>query len=148
MALQEKVMDLSVKGMNLGHRFIRGITGGRVLSSVSGMPVVELRTIGRKSGQQRSCLLTAPIHDENRVLGAIASKGGDDRHPDWYRNLVAEPNVEVVIEGTTRQMRARTASAAEKKELWPQVVAAYKSYASYQRRTDRDIPVVILEPRS
>ncbi|MFH5210533.1 nitroreductase/quinone reductase family protein [Antrihabitans sp. NCIMB 15449] len=129
MALQEKVMDLSVKGMNLGHRFIRGITGGRVLSSVSGMPVVELRTIGRKSGQQRSCLLTAPIHDENRVLGAIASKGGDDRHPDWYR-------------------RARTASAAEKKELWPQVVAAYKSYASYQRRTDRDIPVVILEPRS
>jgi deazaflavin-dependent oxidoreductase (nitroreductase family) len=91
-------------------------------------------------------LLTAPVHDEQRTV-LVASKGGDDRHPDWYRNLVAEPDVEITVNGTTRPMRARTATAAEKAELWPAIVAAFSGYAAYQRRTDRDIPVVILEPR-
>ena len=77
----------------------------------------------------------------------VASKGGDDRHPDWYHNLVDQPDVEVTIDGETTPMRARTADPAEKAALWPTIVAAYKGYAGYQRRTERDIPVVICEPR-
>ncbi len=108
---------------------------------------VELHTTGRKSGSRRSCMLTAPIHDEQRTV-LVASKGGDDRDPDWYGNLVAEPDIELTIAGTTRPMRASTASAEEKAELWPQIVSAYKGYAGYQSRTTRDIPVVICEPRT
>jgi deazaflavin-dependent oxidoreductase (nitroreductase family) len=77
----------------------------------------------------------------------VASKGGDDRDPDWYRNLLAHPEIELTMAGRRRPMRARRASPAEKAELWPQVVAAYHGYAGYQRRTERDIPLVICEPR-
>jgi deazaflavin-dependent oxidoreductase (nitroreductase family) len=110
------------------------------------MPAVELHTTGRKSGQRRTVILTAPIHDEDRIV-VIASKGGDDRHPDWYTNLVAQPDVEITRDGITKPYRARTATAEEKAEMWPTVVRSYKGYAGYQKRTDRDIPVVICEPR-
>jgi deazaflavin-dependent oxidoreductase (nitroreductase family) len=110
------------------------------------MPVVELHTIGRKSGQTRVTVLTAPIHDETKVV-LVASKGGDDRDPQWYRNLTAQPDVEVLIEGKLRRLRVHTASAAEKAELWPQILRAYKGYGGYQKKAARDIPVVICEPR-
>ena len=74
-------------------------------------------------------------------------EGGDDRHPQWYGNLTANPDVEITIRGETRKLRARTATPAEKAELWPQIVSAYKGYGGYQKKTDRDIPVVICEPR-
>ena len=140
-------MDLTVKGMNLLHRGLLKISGGRVGGNLLGMPAVELHTTGRKSGQRRSVMLTAPIHEPDRIV-LIASKGGDDRHPDWYHNIVAEPDVEVTEGSTTRLMRARTATADEKAEMWPTIVAAYKGYAGYQKRTERDIPVVICEPRT
>ena len=76
----------------------------------------------------------------------VASKGGDDRHPEWYRNLVAHPSVELTIGGVARRMTARTAGADERAELWPRVIAAYHGYAVYQRRTTREIPLVICEP--
>jgi deazaflavin-dependent oxidoreductase (nitroreductase family) len=110
------------------------------------MPAVELHTTGSKTGQPRSTMLTSPVHDEQRVV-LVASKGGADRDPQWYRNLTKNPDVELTIKGDTRKMRARTASAAEKEVLWPQIVSAYKGYAGYQTKTDRDIPVVICEPR-
>jgi len=77
----------------------------------------------------------------------VPSKGGDDRDPDWFRNAMAHPEVELTMTGRRRPMLARRASAAEKAELWPRVVAAYRGYDSYQRQTKRDIPLVILEPR-
>ena len=77
----------------------------------------------------------------------VASKGGADRDPDWYRNLVAHPEIELTMAGRSRPMRARPATAAEKAELWPLVIAAYQGYDGYQRRTQRDIPLVICEPR-
>jgi deazaflavin-dependent oxidoreductase (nitroreductase family) len=110
------------------------------------MPVVDLHTTGRKSGLPRSTMLTAPVIDGDRVV-LVASKGGDDRDPDWYRNLMAHPEVELTMGSRRRPMLARQASAAEKAELWPRVVAAYQGYGGYQRRTERDIPLVILEPR-
>ena len=70
-----------------------------------------------------------------------------DHHPLWYRNLVAQPEVEVQIGADLRAMTAHTASPAEKAQLWPKVVAVYRDYADYQKRTTRDIPVVILTPR-
>ena len=131
--------------MNLTHQVILRLTGGRVLSSAFGMPAVMLETTGRKSGLARRTMLTAPVVDGDRVV-LVASKGGDHRDPDWYQNLVADPNVTVTIRGHARHMRARVASSAEKAELWPRIVGAYRGYAGYQRRTTRDIPVVICEP--
>jgi deazaflavin-dependent oxidoreductase (nitroreductase family) len=148
MAEQSKpLVDAGFKLMNATHRAALFVTGGRFPNKLFGMAPVELRTTGRKSGQSRLTMLTSPIHDENRVV-LVASKGGDDRDPQWYRNLTANPEVEVTIEGSTRKMRARTASAEEKAALWPDIVAAYRGYDSYQKRAHRDIPVVICEPAS
>jgi len=143
---RNKLVDVGFKIMNGAHRGIFAATDGRFPRSLLGMPAVELRTTGRKSGQTRTTMLTSPIHDDARVV-LVASKGGDDRDPQWYRNLLANPDVEILIDGATRTMRARTASPEEKAALWPDIVAAYKYYDSYQKRTDRDIPVVICEPR-
>jgi hypothetical protein len=126
MDMQQYLADVSLKTMSRVHRAIVHLSGGQLLGSAFGMPVVELHTTGRKSGRPRSTMLTAPVVDGDRVV-LVASKGGDDRDPDWYRNLMA--------------------SATEKAELWPRVVAAYQGYGGYQRRTERDIPLVILEPR-
>lgn len=128
------------------HRMVFRATKGMVLGSFGGMPAVELTTTGRKTGKERSTMLTAPIAEDERVV-LVASWGGDDRHPTWYLNLRDHPEVELTAKGTHRLMRARTASAEEKAELWPDIVAQYKGYAGYQEKTDRDIPVVILEPR-
>lgn len=146
MSHRSSLADIGFKAMSLAHRAILHATGGRVLGSAFGMPVVELRTVGRRSGLPRTTMLTAPVIDGDRVV-LVASKGGDDRDPDWYRNLVAHPEVELAIAGQHRLMRARPASPDERAELWPKVVAAYSGYAGYQRRTRRDIPVVICEPR-
>lgn len=138
--------DAGAKLMNCAHRAVLTLSGNRLLAKPFGMALVELHTTGRKSGLPRSCYLTSPVHDSRRVV-LVASKGGDDRNPDWYRNLQANPDCAVVIDGQRHQMHARTATAAEKAELWPKIVSAYSGYADYQRRTSRDIPVVICEPR-
>jgi deazaflavin-dependent oxidoreductase (nitroreductase family) len=128
-----------------GHRALLTLTGGRFPKKVAGMQAVELHTIGRKTGQRRATLLTSPLYDEDRVV-LVASKGGHSDDPIWYKNLVANPEVEITVGDRTRTMRARTATPDEKATLWPQLVKVYKGYASYQRNTTRDIPVVICEP--
>jgi deazaflavin-dependent oxidoreductase (nitroreductase family) len=130
-----------------GHRLLLKLSGGRFPRTVLGMTPVELRTIGRKSGEWRATLLTAPICEDDRVV-VVASKGGSQDHPQWYKNLAANPDVEVTIDDVTRSMHARTASPEEKATLWPRIVGAYKGYEGYQRNTTRDIPVVICEPRA
>lgn len=110
------------------------------------MPAVELHTIGRVSGLRRSTMLTSPVHRDGRWV-LVASKGGDDRDPEWYLNLVANPDVELTVRGVTHDMTARTATPAEKAELWPQITKVNPGYAGYQRKTEREIPVVICEER-
>ena len=146
MALTESLKDLQMKGMNAVHKTVLKLSGGRLLNSFGTMPVVELHTTGRTSGKRRSTMLTAPIHDDDTYV-LVASKGGDDRDPDWYRNLVADPDIELTVDGKTLQMRARIASSEEKVEMWPRIVEAYTGYAGYQKKTDRNIPVVVCEPR-
>jgi deazaflavin-dependent oxidoreductase (nitroreductase family) len=137
---------------DIGARIVTGFHGavfrmsnGRLANRGFGMPVLELTTTGRKTGKRRTTMLTSPVQDGAKVV-VVASYGGDDRHPTWFLNLRDDPKVEITMNGQTRAMRARIASPEEKAELWPRVVAAYKGYAQYQERTDRDIPLVILEP--
>jgi deazaflavin-dependent oxidoreductase (nitroreductase family) len=144
MKLRNRLADTSMVAMNLLHRAVLKLTGGKLGWKLGPMTAVELHTIGRSSGKQRSTMLSAPISDEGRFV-LVASKGGDDRHPQWYLNLVANPDVEVTVRDTTFRMRARTATAAEKAELWPTIVWVNPGYAGYQRKTHRDIPVVICE---
>jgi deazaflavin-dependent oxidoreductase (nitroreductase family) len=145
MSLQQFVADLGLKATSRSHRFVLRLSGGRVLNSAFGMPAVELHSVGRKSGKLRTTMLTAPIVDGDRIV-LVASKGGDDRNPDWYQNIVANPAIELTMSGESRRMRARTATSDEKADLWPRIVSAYKGYGGYQQRTERDIPVVICEP--
>jgi deazaflavin-dependent oxidoreductase (nitroreductase family) len=146
MTVQNRLTDLGMRAMNGVHRMLLAASGGRLGWTIGTMQTVELHTIGRSSGQRRSTMLTAPVYDGDRYV-LVASKGGDDRHPFWYTNLVAEPDVELTIRGVTRPFRARTATSAEKAELWPRITAAYSGYRAYQRKTDRDIPVVICDLR-
>ncbi len=138
--------DLGFKLLNSAHKVVLRLSGGRLGSTMRGMPAVELHTTGRKTELARSSMLTSPVHDEHRVV-LVASRGGADEHPSWYLNLTANPEVEVTMNGETRKMLARTATPEEKASLWPQIVAAYKPYDGYQKRSQRDIPVVICEPR-
>ncbi|OAT70411.1 nitroreductase/quinone reductase family protein [Mycobacteroides immunogenum] len=129
-----------------GHRALLKLTGGRWPHKLGFMPTLELHTIGRKSGERRSSLLSSPIFTPERIV-VIASLGGASHHPAWYLNLVANPNVEITVRGETKPYLARTASAQEKAELWPEITRGFGNpYAGYQRSTTRDIPVVICEP--
>lgn len=127
-----------------GHRVLLFLSGGRFPRTMMGMLTVELHTVGRKSGKPYANLLTSPVHDADRIV-VVASKGGHTDHPDWYKNAVATPDVTVTVDGKDAPMRARVATAQERTELWPQVVKAYKGYDAYQRNTDREIPLLILE---
>ncbi len=146
MQTPDRVIEAGAWMLEQGHRLMLALSGGRFPKTVAGMQPVELHTTGRRSGLRRSTMLTAPICEADRVV-IVASKGGHSDHPDWYKNLSANPDVEVSIDGDTRPMRARTASPEEKAEMWPRITSVYKGYDGYQRNTSRDIPVVILEPR-
>ena len=140
-----KSKDVIVKAVTTMHRWMYKGSSGRILSTGGGMPVVVLTTIGRKTGQRRQTMLTAPLVDDDRIV-LVGSYGGDDRHPAWLLNLRDNPAVEVDSQGSKRSMTARIANATERQELWPQVVAVNPGYAGYQEKTDREIPVVIVEP--
>lgn len=122
------------------YRASGGRLGGRF---AGGAPVCLLTTRGRRSGAPRVAPLIYLADGERVVL--VASKGGMAKSPLWYGNLVAHPDCEVQIGASRRPMRARTADAAEKAALWPRLLAVYRAYDDYQARTERDIPIVILE---
>ncbi|MFM2183377.1 MAG: hypothetical protein RJB61_1671 [Actinomycetota bacterium] len=138
--------DFMLKGMNLVHRGILAVSFGRVGWDAAGMPVLELTTVGRKSGVPRSVMLTSPLQEGDTIV-IVASRGGDDHHPAWYLNLVAHPEVQVVWKGRPRvSMTAHVAAADERARMWPLITSKYGNYAGYQERTDREIPLVLLVP--
>jgi F420H(2)-dependent quinone reductase len=124
----------------VGYQFSAGRIGGRD----GGAPVVLLTTVGRVSGRRRTVRLIG-IPDGERLV-VIASARGAQRHPGWYHNLATNPDVVVQWAARRRAMRARTALPPERDELWTAAVARYPFYADFQRRTEREIPVVVCEP--
>ncbi len=138
--------DLALKTMNTLHRVILKASFGKLGWNAGSMPVLELTTTGRKSGQPRAVMLTSPIQEGDTVV-IVASKGGEDTHPAWFLNLRDDPAVEVALGGGPKAPYvARVADAEERARLWPTVEATYKGYAGYQRKTDREIPLVLLTP--
>jgi deazaflavin-dependent oxidoreductase (nitroreductase family) len=108
-----------------------------------GTNVLILTTTGRRTGEARSTPLIYGTHGEDPVV--VASKGGAEDHPAWYLNLVEEPNVTVQVRGDRFKARARTATSEERAELWRMMTGHWPPYDEYQRKTDREIPVVVLE---
>ena len=142
---QERVANVFIKIMTTLNVWVFRLSGGRLGSRFArGAPVCLVTMKGRKSGESRTVALIYLADGANVVI--VASKGGMAKHPIWYLNLVANPRCEVEIGSERRAMTARTATAAEKQSLWPRLVAVYRDYDDYQARTERDIPVVILEP--
>jgi deazaflavin-dependent oxidoreductase (nitroreductase family) len=127
------------------HRAIFNASKGRIFGKAFGMPVAELVTTGRRSGKKRSTMLAVPITEADHLV-LVASFGGDDRNPAWYLNLKTNPEVRVTTAGSTRSMIARIATEEERAKLWPRITSVFEGYARYQKRTERPIPVVILEP--
>jgi len=108
----------------------------------NGAPILLLTTTGRKSGEARTSALIFGRDGDDLLL--VASQGGAPTHPNWYHNLSADPDVEVQVQGDVFPATARTASDDEKARLWSIVTEVWPNYDSYQERTDRQIPVVVL----
>jgi len=139
--------DFALKTMNTIHKIVLKASFGKLGWSAGSMPVLELTTTGRKTGQQRTLMLTSPLQQGDTIV-VVASRGGDDQHPAWFLNLQANPDVEVAYKGGARKpMTAHVATAEERAELWPKVIANQKRYAEYQAKTEREIPLVLLSPR-
>jgi deazaflavin-dependent oxidoreductase (nitroreductase family) len=139
-----KLKDTMARAMALLHKEVYRRTGGKIGGQVGKTTMMLLTTTGRKSGEPRTTPLNC-MPDGDRYL-AVASYGGDDRDPQWFKNLQANPEATIQVGADTIPVRASVATPEEKKTLWPKVVAAYKGYEGYQRKTDRLIPVVILTP--
>jgi len=125
------------------HRAIYRLSGGRIFGHSLGCPVVLLTTTGRKSGESR----TAPIFGfpEGQSVVVVPSNAGKKYYPAWYFNLRANPLAKVQLGGETWRVRAREATVEERERLWPRLVTYYGGYQAYRERTDRHIPVVILD---
>ncbi|MER8115641.1 nitroreductase family deazaflavin-dependent oxidoreductase [Streptomyces sp. SID8366] len=120
-----------------------GGTKGNTLMD-TGMPVIVLTTRGAKSGKIRKTPLMRVTHEG--AYAVVASQGGAPKHPVWYFNIKADPRVELQDGPVRQDMRAREVTGAEKAEWWGRAVDAYPPYAEYQEKTDREIPVFVLEP--
>jgi F420H(2)-dependent quinone reductase len=121
-------------------------TEGKEGGTLEGAPCVILTTKGRKSGKLRKSALMRIEHDG--VYAVVASMGGAPKHPVWYLNVVANPDVTLQDGATVLDLRARTASPEEKRHWWPRLTAVWPAYSEYQSKTERDIPVVLLERTS
>ena len=139
------IARLGQKAFTRTHAAVYELTHGVIGHRIGRTEAVLLTTTGRSTGQRRVTPLTA-TPDGDRLL-LIASNGGAQRDPDWYRNLLADPEVTVQRGKDKLEMIARTAGPDERPALWAKAVATYRGYDGYQRKTDREIPVVICEPR-
>ncbi len=129
-----------------GHAAVYRATNGLIGHRFPGFaPMLLVDHVGAKSGTTRTSPLVYAEDGENVIL--VASKGGYPKNPAWFHNLMANPDTSVQIGSSRRQVHARVADPEERKRLWPKVVEVYSGYDDYQRRTEREIPLVILEPR-
>ncbi len=123
--------------------FFYKLTGGKIGETFRGAPVLLLTTTGRKTGKRRTTPVLYVIDGDN--LAIVASNGGRPKDPSWLLNLRKNPEAEIQIKKTLSKVRAKQASSSEKARLWPLVTKMYPTYNDYQKKTTREIPVVILE---
>jgi deazaflavin-dependent oxidoreductase (nitroreductase family) len=135
---------LAIRLMSLAHAFTYRVTGGRLGGKVGKAPVLVLTSIGRRSGLPRSTPLLYLRDGERFVL--VASNAGDDKDPLWWSNLKENPEGVVRVGSTETKVIAKEASPEEKTRYWPQLVTIYPTYNSYQKKTRREIPLVVLTP--
>jgi deazaflavin-dependent oxidoreductase (nitroreductase family) len=121
-------------------------SGGTEGTTLRGLPVIILTSRGAKSGKIRKTPLMRVEHDGR--YAAVASQGGTPTHPVWYHNLVADPQVQLQDGPVKQDMTARELTGDERRVWWDRAVAAFPDYADYQRKTDREIPVFVVEPAS
>jgi deazaflavin-dependent oxidoreductase (nitroreductase family) len=119
-------------------------TAGAQANTLRGMPIIVLTSVGAKTGKLRKTALMRVEHDGEYAV--VASQGGAPKHPVWYYNLKKNPHVELQDGATKRDYTARELSGLEKQVWWDRAVEAYPDYANYQKRTERQIPVFVLEP--
>ena len=131
--IQAHVVAYRLTGGLVGHRFPRT------------PPFLLLDHVGARSGTKRTAPLAYARDGDDYVI--VASKGGHPRNPSWFHNLRANPETTIQVGTSRRPVRARVADAEERARLWPKVVEVYAGYDDYQERTEREIPLVILEPR-
>jgi deazaflavin-dependent oxidoreductase (nitroreductase family) len=133
-----------IKAIGTLHRWMYRVSGGKLGKSFFGSPILLLTTTGRRTRRPRTWPLTYLLNGDRLIV--IASNGGQPNHPAWYLNLRATPQVSVQLGDRVRAMVAQTAEGDERARLWSRVVEEYPAYAEYQRKTDRQIPVVVLNP--
>jgi deazaflavin-dependent oxidoreductase (nitroreductase family) len=121
------------------------LTGGRILGTLTGRPVMLVTMTGAKSGKERTIPLMYVPYKDGVIV--VASQGGAPKTPVWYNNLIKNPDVVVQYKSTKMNLRARQVDDAEKAAVWPTCVEHYAEYDDYQKRTDRNIPVFVCEPR-
>jgi F420H(2)-dependent quinone reductase len=144
-SLTSRAGTLMGRALNRTHSSVYRRSDGRVWGTMFGGPVLLLNTTGRKSGQRRTNPLLYVRDGDDFVL--IASNGGAPKHPAWYLNLMATPNATVEVGDREFRVRAEEAGGEEKVDLWQKMVEMYPSYDSYQKKTDREIPLLVLHPR-
>jgi deazaflavin-dependent oxidoreductase (nitroreductase family) len=128
-----------------GHVLVYRATGGVVGHRFPGAPpMLLLDHVGAKTGKLRTTPLAYVRDGDDYVI--VASKGGHPKHPAWFHNVLASPDVRIQVGPRRMTVRAREATPEERARLWPRVVEAHSGYAAYQERTDRTIPLVVLEP--
>jgi deazaflavin-dependent oxidoreductase (nitroreductase family) len=126
--------------------FVYKLTGGRLMGSFQGRPVVLIEMKGAKSGKTRTIPLMYVPYKEGVII--VASQGGAPKSPVWYKNLVANPDIVAQYRGKKMKLRARQVDDEEKARVWPTCVEHYPPFEDYQKRTDRNIPVFVCEPRT
>ncbi len=131
-----------MQGHSLIYRASLGLVGHRLPGAP---PMLLLDHVGARSATRRTSPLVYTVDGQDLVL--VASKGGYPKNPGWYHNLIANPDTAVQVGSSRREVHARVADPAERERLWPLVLGTYGGYADYQKRTEREIPLVILEPR-
>ena len=137
--------NLALKLGTIVHSGVYRATGGRLLGRMGRSPILILNTVGRKSGKKRATPLLYVADGEDFVI--IASKGGAPSHPAWYLNLKATPDASVEVGDRKVRVRAEEVGGGEKERLWKRMAEMYPTYDDYQKKTKREIPLLVLHPR-
>ena len=139
--------DSFMKLGNVIHRSLIKVSSGKRGWDMAGMPVLKLTTTGRKSGKSRTVMLTSPLQIEEGIV-IVASKGGSEKHPDWFMNLQENPEAIVETQSGRKAMVAKILDPDNREARWNEIIQDFKNYDNYQNRTHRVIPLVILIPKN